>query len=171
MTPVKYLMTTFLIIITALLAPFSLRGQVTAELEYRPRFEWRDGYRELLPSGASPSFIISQRLRMSVSYQTDGLKLKMTPQDVRVWGDDSLKNTTHFFGLAQTNSNTPGEKALGVENEMQLKYRFNERGTLKAGWLFYVPTDSFREMQGVENERFPHFAFMELAITPSLFED
>jgi hypothetical protein len=415
-------MTIFLMITAGLLPSVSLRGQVKAEVEYRPRFEWRDGYRELLPTGASPSFIASHRLRMSVSYQTDGLKLTITPQDVRVWGDEqlssssgifgdeasfdlfegyaelklwensrisvgrqqlsydnqrllsgrnwnqkglsydavvlktkagtwdvhagatwnslsettsenhylpsrvkslnflwlkksfgesldvsfshiasgvtetdstntmhfkqtsgvfvnydngflsvtgnlyyqygknrigtgvsaflldadaafslgrfkpgvgfsylsgnddadsstdqlfdvlygarhrffghldyfrnmashtrggglsdwygylmykvsdniSLKNTTHFFSLAHTNLNTPDDKALGAENEVELKYRFNEWGTLKAGWLFYVPTDSFREMQGVENERFPNFAFLELTISPSLFED
>jgi hypothetical protein len=420
MRPVKYLITVFLMMIIGSLAPLSVRGQVSAEVEYRPRFEWRDGYRELLPTSASPSFITSQRLRMSVSYQADGLRLRVTPQDVRVWGDEqissssgvfgdeasfdllvgyaelrlrenswisvgrqqlsydnqrllsgrnwnqhglaydavvlktrtgtwdfhagavwnsrsattsenyyfsdrikslnflwlkkrfgerldfsfshiasgvtetdstnamhykqtsgvyanfdngflsvkgniyyqygknqvgtdvsaflvdadaavsmgrfnpgagisylsgnddtdsstdhlfdvlygarhrffghmdyfrnmsshtgggglsdwygylgykvadniSLKNTTHFFRLAEINSNTPDTKALGMENEIELKCHFNEWGVLKAGWLFYVPTDSFRQLQGVENERLPNFAYVELTIAPSLF--
>ncbi len=413
-------MTIFLMTLTGFLASFSVRGQVNAEVEYRPRFEWRAGYGELLSSSASPSFIALQRLRMSVSYQTDGLKLKFAPQDVRVWGDEqlssstgvfgdeasfdlfegyaelrlwenswisvgrqqlsydnqrllsgrnwnqhglaydavvfktiagawaihagaswnslkatasesfylsdrikslnflwlkksfgetfdvsfshiasgvtetdttntmhfkqtsgvyatynvgsfsmkgnfyfqygknqvgtevsaflvdadaslslgrykpgvgfsylsgndeadsttenlfdalygarhrffghmdyfrnmtshtgggglsdwygylgykvsdniSLKNTTHFFSLAQTNSNTPDGKALGMENEVELKFKFNGWGALKAGWLFYLPTDSFRQLQGVVQERFPNFAFVELTITPTLF--
>ncbi|WP_157202519.1 alginate export family protein [Marinilabilia salmonicolor] len=79
-----------------------------------------------------------------------------------------LKNTTHFFSLAETNQNTPESKSLGMENEVELKYKFNDWGSLKAGWLFYVPTDSFRQMQGVGNERFPNFAFVELTISPNM---
>jgi hypothetical protein len=79
-----------------------------------------------------------------------------------------LKNTTHFFSLAETNQNTLKSKSLGMENEVELKYKFNDWGSLKAGWLFYVPTDSFRQLQGVTNERFPNFAFVELTLSPNL---
>jgi hypothetical protein len=58
----------------------------------------RDGYRKLATEGSTPSVIISQRTRLSFSYITENLKLKFTPQDVRVWGDEKLASSTGVYG-------------------------------------------------------------------------
>lgn len=81
----------------------------------------------------------------------------------------SLTNIGHYFQLAQTNSSTPDDKGLGYENELMLKYKFNSWGSLKSGYLFYIPTDSFKALQGSADGEFSQFFYMELTIKPNLF--
>jgi len=87
----------FLLIIALGINP-SLFGQFYIDAQYRPRFEMRDGYRRLSSTGSAPAFVISQRTRLSFNYQTDFLKIVFSPQDVRVWGEESLANTSGVFG-------------------------------------------------------------------------
>lgn len=75
-------------------AQFSLEGQL------RPRFEFRNGYQKLVPEGSVPAFLISQRTRLTFNYQSDWLRVKVVPQDVRIWGDESNANTSGVFGDA-----------------------------------------------------------------------
>jgi hypothetical protein len=74
------------------------KAQFQVDAQFRSRFEFRDGYRQLQPSNAAPSFIISQRSRLSFGYQSEKLKLKFSPQDVRVWGDEQNSSSTGVFG-------------------------------------------------------------------------
>lgn len=81
-----------LIVSTHLFAQFKINAQ------YRNRFEFYDGYRKLAAEGSTPAAFISQRTRLSFSYETERLKVKFTPQDVRVWGDEQLTSSTGVFG-------------------------------------------------------------------------
>ncbi|HDR52737.1 MAG TPA: hypothetical protein ENN90_14155, partial [Mariniphaga anaerophila] len=73
-------------------------AQFSVDAQYRNRFELRDGYKKLAAEGANPAAFISQRTRVSFSFENENLKLKFTPQDVRVWGDEQLSSTTGVFG-------------------------------------------------------------------------
>lgn len=73
-------------------------AQFTVDAQYRNRFELRDGYKKLAPEGAIPAAFISQRTRLSFIYANEFLKLRFTPQDVRVWGDEQLSSSTGVFG-------------------------------------------------------------------------
>lgn len=64
-------------------AQFSLAGQL------RPRGEIRDGYGNLVPSGAKQAGFISQRTRLSFRYKWDFLTFGVSIQDVRIWGADA----------------------------------------------------------------------------------
>lgn len=91
------------------------------------------------------------------------LNLKLSPEL-------NLKNTGHFFSLAQTNENTPADKYLGYENELEFKYNFNEWGTIKSAWLFYLTTDAFKQLQGVSNPAFPQFLYVSLNVNTNIFK-
>ncbi len=85
----------------AILVIFSVKessAQFRIDAEFRPRFEFRQGYKEMLFIGEVPSFIVSQRSRLRISYQSESLKLRFTPQDVRVWGDEELASATGVYG-------------------------------------------------------------------------
>src|ERR1700730_3992975 len=71
-------------------AQFSLSGQ------FRLRTEFRDGQGSPLPKSTNPAFFISQRARLNFGYQMYRLKLGMSIQDVRVWGQDvsTINRTT-----------------------------------------------------------------------------
>lgn len=82
----------------------------------------------------------------------------------------SLTYIGHFFRLAQTNTFTPNDKNLGYENELMLNYKFNDWGSIKSGYVFYLPTESFKILQDVSNGRFSQFFYLELTLKPALFK-
>lgn len=80
-----------------------------------------------------------------------------------------LKNTGHYFRLAETNQLTPQSRRLGYENELECKYTFAKWGALKSAWVLYAPTDALCQLQGVSDKKMQHFFFLELTLTPTLF--
>jgi hypothetical protein len=84
-------------------------------------------------------------------------------------GKTSLRNTGHYFQLAQTNPGTPDDKKLGYENDILLKHQFYGWGAFEAGYSFFLPTNSLKTIQGVEDNKFSQFFYLQLTITPSLF--
>ena len=77
---------------------FSLHttAQMTLSGQVRTRTEFRDGQGSPLPIGAKPALFTSQRTRMQVGYNAYRLKVNITAQDVRVWGQDvsTINRTT-----------------------------------------------------------------------------
>lgn len=80
----------------------------------------------------------------------------------------SVKNITHYFMLSALNSSTPGKKELGIENETEIKWKINDWSSLKLAYLLYSGTNSFKQLQGVNNNNFAQFAFLEWTFTPKL---
>lgn len=82
----------------------------------------------------------------------------------------SLRNTTHYFALTQTNPGTPAEKELGFENDLILKFKFSDWGDLESGYCFFLPTESLKTIQNVPDDKFSQFFYLQLTITPNLFK-
>ncbi|MBI5917174.1 MAG: alginate export family protein [Bacteroidetes bacterium] len=61
-------------------------AQIGAEL--RSRAEWRHGYGTLADETSKPALFISQRSRLNAEYQEKKFRVKLSLQDVRVWGDE-----------------------------------------------------------------------------------
>ncbi len=91
-----YLITGFYFLLIAGL--HGVNGQFKVDAQYRPRFELRNGYQKLAPQGSTPAAFISQRSRVSFIYESESFKLKFTPQDVRVWGDEANYNIGANYG-------------------------------------------------------------------------
>ncbi len=81
-----------------------------------------------------------------------------------------IRNTSHYFLLAQTNPSTPEEKNLGYENSLVLKYKFNDWGTLEPGYIFCLPAESLETIQGSTNAGYQQFIYVQLTLTPTLFK-
>jgi hypothetical protein len=64
-----------------LFAQFQLSG------EFRPRAEYRHGFKNLVNDDDKAAFQISQRTRLNAAYQFENLKFGLTVQDVRLWGE------------------------------------------------------------------------------------
>lgn len=71
----------FILYSNALKAQFSLSG------EFRPRMEYRHGYKQPAPSAVDPAFFVSQRTRLTGEYKSSVAKMLFSFQDVRTWGD------------------------------------------------------------------------------------
>jgi hypothetical protein len=92
------------IVIKKILLPFLLLvtlnkcawTQFTLSAQIRTRSELRDGQGAPLPKGADPSLFISQRTRLNGLFNMYRLKMGLSVQDVRVWGQDvsTINRTT-----------------------------------------------------------------------------
>lgn len=71
-----------------------------ANLQLRPRFEYRNGFKTLLSNGESPTSFVSQRSRLNFNYKQEKLKLKLTLQNIRTWGDVPTTATSDKNGVA-----------------------------------------------------------------------
>lgn len=82
----------------------------------------------------------------------------------------NLKNTSHYFTLAQSNPLTPEDKNLGFENDLILSLRFSSWGMLEGGYCFFLPTESLKAIQKVEQDKFSQFFYLQLTLSPNLFK-
>lgn len=90
--------------------------------------------------------------------------------DYRFSNKVSLKNTSHYFSLSQSNPQTPEDKNLGFENDLILSFRFSNWGNLESGYCFFLPTESLKTIQRVEKDKFSQFFYLQLTLTPNLFK-
>lgn len=87
-----------------ILTPFLLTAQnlkeskIDIDFEYRPRTEFRKGYRSLPSEEDNFAFFTSHRARINVNYTLDNFLLHTSLQDIRLWGDT---NTRSADGKAQ----------------------------------------------------------------------
>jgi hypothetical protein len=113
------------LIISQANAQFTLKG------EFRPRFEYRGGYGQILPKDEKPMVIVSQRSRLSAYYQTGILSFGFAIQDVRVWGDDDIYSSTGVMG----------SKASIDLNEGWLGIKPYKNGLIKIGRQYLIYED------------------------------
>ncbi|ALJ00228.1 hypothetical protein DC20_16200 [Rufibacter tibetensis] len=84
-------------------------AQFTLSAEVRPRAELRHGFKTVKAEKDDPAFFVEQRSRLSALYKREKLGVKVTLQDVRVWGntnqiyksDPSLFNVYEAYGEYQ----------------------------------------------------------------------
>ncbi|MBF8149854.1 alginate export family protein [Winogradskyella sp. F6397] len=67
--------------------------------ELRPRFEYRHGYKTLIPNDIDAASFISQRTRLNFNYKSDKLNAYVAFQNVRVWGDVTTTSLTDKNGI------------------------------------------------------------------------
>jgi alginate export protein len=72
-----------------LLTVFStiVNAQFKLDAEFKPRFEYRHGYKTLFPDDVDPAIFVSQRTRLNANYKSEKLEFQLSIQDIRVWGD------------------------------------------------------------------------------------
>ena len=100
-------------------------GQTTIDGEFRPRTEFRDGFRKPLVDTLKPAYATLQRTRLSVNYKSGILNTQLTMQDSRVWGQTDTKTVTTIgiyeawadMLLAPGLSATVGRQALKYDDQ------------------------------------------------------
>jgi len=80
-------------IIFAIITNCNSFGQFSIYSEYRPRGEFRHGYKQLADDSLrkDPAVLISQRTRLNLNYSAKKYKTSLSLQDVRLWGDQIRK--------------------------------------------------------------------------------
>jgi len=91
----------------------------TVGVEMRPRFELRNGFKRPIEKSEDPAAFVEQRSRLNLGYDTGKYAVKLSVQDVRVWG-----NLNQIF---------KEDDALTNVFEAWASYNLDERWSLKFG--------------------------------------
>ena len=88
----------------AVIATFNEKANIqnksfVVELDFRPRAEFRDGYRTLPNDTTQPAFFVSNRSRLLFTYKTNRFIFHTSIQDVRVWGAEGQFSTGSNLGI------------------------------------------------------------------------
>ena len=83
----------------ALLSISMANAQFTASGEFRPRYEFRNGYKKLPQHGTVAAHLVSQRTRLNLDFSNKRLQTRISVQDVRIWGDEAMKKDMAGLGL------------------------------------------------------------------------
>ena len=73
---------------------FDITAQVTIDGEFRPRSEFRNGYKKPLSDTLNPTLVTFQRTRLAFTYKSKILNAKITLQDARIWGESTTKTSS-----------------------------------------------------------------------------
>lgn len=74
--------------------------QLTLSLDFRPRTEYRNGYRQLMSDSSEAAFFTEQRSRLNLRYEAPGFIFYTSIQDIFIWGEHdptSAAGTTSLF--------------------------------------------------------------------------
>ncbi|TDE51142.1 alginate export family protein [Flavobacterium sp. GT3P67] len=74
--------------------------ELGANLQLRPRYEYRNGFKNLMPNGEKATSFVSQRSRLNFNYKQEKLKAKLTFQNIRTWGDVATTTQVDKNGIA-----------------------------------------------------------------------
>jgi hypothetical protein len=66
------------------------QAQLSLNADISPRAELRRGYRTLPGPNDKPSGHVNQRTRLTLAHQIDNIRMHISFQDVRVWGQEAL---------------------------------------------------------------------------------
>lgn len=71
---------------------FASFGQFSLEGQYRPRTELRNGFKKPIHPGQDQAFFTEHRARFIAGFKAEKLGLKLSFQDVRIWGETGQIN-------------------------------------------------------------------------------
>lgn len=74
--------------------------ELDVNLQLRPRYEYRNGFKSLMPNGENATSFVSQRSRLNFNYKQEKLKAKLTFQNIRTWGDVATTTLADKNGIA-----------------------------------------------------------------------
>lgn len=87
-------------------------GELLISGQVRPRFEFRNGFKKPVQEGEEPSAFMEQRGRINLLYKASKYNVKLSLQDVRIWGDvgqinksDGLSSFHEAYGEWLPNKN------------------------------------------------------------------
>lgn len=113
----------FILFITFFL---SGKAQLKVDAEYRPRFEFRDGYKEIKTEDYDPAYFVTQRTRLNLGHTYNNVFSKISIQDYRIWGESKLKaddpglNLFEAYFKLKVNEGwalTAGRQAINIDNK------------------------------------------------------
>ncbi|MGL4384178.1 MAG: alginate export family protein, partial [Flavobacterium sp.] len=124
MTTLKKILLTVFIVVNA----NAIAQEFDINLQLRPRFEFRNGFKSPLLDTEEATSFIAQRSRLNLAFHQERLTAKLSVQDIRTWGDAATTAAAGKNGLAvfeawakyhfnENWSTTLGRQVLSYDNE------------------------------------------------------
>ena len=85
--------------IISLASGFIQAQDITVYGELRPRAEYRNGYGKPIITSNKAGFFVNQRTRIGASFSNDLLKMQVTLQDSRTWGESGSNTDNPSVGV------------------------------------------------------------------------
>lgn len=101
--------------------------------EFRPRFEFRNGYSKLPSSGDLPAYFVSGRTRLNFRYKTSKTEFHTSVQDVRIWGQNG-NNPSGSLGVFEAYANLRFAESWWIKMGRQAVELDNGRLFARANW-------------------------------------
>ena len=131
----RFCTTKMVVILLVLIYSGRIKAQTSLEGEIRPRFELRDGFKMLRDSVSLPAVLITQRSRIILNYSKNNVRVKLSFQDVRVWGDEKLKTDVPSTAMHEGWLELPLIDSLNIRAGRQEIYYDNQRIMSNSNWL------------------------------------
>jgi len=83
-------------------SPDTLRRELTIDFKLRPRAEYRDNFMWTAADTVMPDLYTTLRNRLSITYNTNRLRLHASPQEIHVWDEPGRighVGSVNFFEL------------------------------------------------------------------------
>ena len=123
------------LLVVALMSSIKGYSQLSIDGELRPRGEIRNGFKQVRDSTSKVAGLISQRSRITMKYKSEVLITKISLQDVRVWGDEKVKQDVPSMALHEAWAGFKVVDSLSLKiGRQELSYG-NERLLGSANWL------------------------------------
>lgn len=103
-------------------------------LEFRPRIEYRDGYKQLRTSDSKAAFFGTQRSRLNFTYEQHKFKFHTSIQDLRVWGQYGQTSTSGSLNVFEAYAETALTDHFSVRMGRQKTELDNGRLFSAANW-------------------------------------
>jgi len=150
----------------------------TIGLEFRPRAEYRDGYRKLPNDTTSAAIFTTQRSRINLDFSMPKFKFHTSIQDIRVWGQysqtytsgslnvfeayvETYLNDHYFFKIGRQSINLDNGRLFSAAN-------WNQAGRAHDGLNFIIKKEKFTsELMTFFNQTSE--AYYETIFSPTTF--
>ena len=114
-------------------------------LEFRPRFEFRDGYRTLTADSLKPATFVSQRSRLNLNFTQRKYTFVFSAQDVRTFGENGSSTPSSGIGVFESYASFPLSDQWNITIGRQGIELDNGRLFSQANWNQYSRShDGFR---------------------------
>lgn len=103
-------------------------------LEFRPRLEFRDGYRQLPNDTTQAALFISQRSRVNITFEQKNFKFHTSIQDIRIWGQYGQFSAAGSLNVFEAYVESYLTKTLFIRTGRQKLELDNGRLFAEANW-------------------------------------
>ena len=91
----KIIVLTLLVVVSST----AFAQELDVNLQIRPRYEFRNGYKAPIPYGETAAQFVSSRTRLSLNFSQDQFITRLSMQNVRVWGDVPTNTKSDVNGI------------------------------------------------------------------------